>query len=105
MAIRCGCTGSSTGNDQAYDRAIVIHGAPYVSEKFARKQGRIGRSLGCPALSEGIAREVIDTVKGGHGLVFAYYPNPAWLAFSKYLHDCASPGEEPVSVSSLASGL
>jgi len=74
-------------NDRAYDRAIVMHGAPYVSEDFARAQGRLGRSWGCPALREGIAREVIDTVKG-NGLVFAYYPDPAWLAASKYLGDC-----------------
>ena len=85
-------------NDQAYARAIVMHGAPYVSEKFARAQGRIGRSLGCPALSEGIAREVIDTVKGGHGLVFAYYPDPAWLAASKYLlRGCGAAPAPPVS--------
>jgi hypothetical protein len=74
-------------NDRAYDRAIVMHGAPYVSDDFARAQGRLGRSLGCPALREGIAREVIDAVKGS-GLVFAYYPDPAWLATSKYLGDC-----------------
>jgi hypothetical protein len=74
-------------NDHAYDRAIVMHGAPYVSDEFARAQGRLGRSLGCPALREGIAREVIDTVKGS-GLVFAYYPDPAWLGTSKYLRDC-----------------
>jgi hypothetical protein len=74
-------------NDQAYDRAIVMHGAPYVSDEFARAQGRLGRSWGCPALREGIAREVIDTVKGT-GLVFAYYPDPAWLVASKYLGDC-----------------
>jgi hypothetical protein len=74
-------------NDRAFDRAIVIHGAPYVSDTFARAQGRLGRSWGCPALREGIAREVIDTVKG-RGLVFAYYPDPAWLAESKYLGDC-----------------
>ena len=76
-------------NDQAYDRAIVMHGAPYVSDDFARAQGRLGRSWGCPALREGIAREVIDTVKG-RGLVFAYYPDPAWLAASKYLGDCGA---------------
>lgn len=76
-------------NDRAYDRAIVMHGAPYVSEEVARAQGRLGRSWGCPALREGIAREVIDTVKG-RGLVFAYYPDPAWLTASKYLGDCAS---------------
>jgi hypothetical protein len=76
-------------NDRAYDRAIVMHGAPYVSDDFARTQGRLGRSLGCPALREGIAREVIDTVKGS-GLVFAYYPDPAWLTTSKYLGDCGA---------------
>jgi hypothetical protein len=74
-------------NDHAYDRAIVMHGAPYVSDALARAQGRLGRSWGCPALREGIAHEVIDTVKG-NGLVFAYYPDPAWLAASKYLGDC-----------------
>jgi hypothetical protein len=74
-------------NDRAFDRAIVMHGAPYVSDDFARTQGRLGRSWGCPALREGIAHEVIDTVKG-HGLVFAYYPDPAWLAASKYLGEC-----------------
>jgi hypothetical protein len=76
-------------NDQAYSRAIVMHGAPYVSDEFARSQGRLGRSWGCPALREGIAREVIDTVKG-RGLLFSYYPDPAWLAASKYLGDCAT---------------
>jgi hypothetical protein len=76
-------------NDQAYARAIVMHGAPYVSDEFARVQGRLGRSWGCPALREGIAREVIDTVKG-RGLLFSYYPDPAWLAASKYLGDCAA---------------
>jgi hypothetical protein len=83
-------------NDRAYDRAIVMHGAPYVSDAFARAQGRLGRSWGCPALREGIAREVIDTVKG-RGLVFAYYPDPAWLAASKYLADCADPAESASS--------
>ena len=76
-------------NDHAYDRAIVMHGAPYVSDAFARAQGRLGRSWGCPALREGIAHEVIDTVKG-NGLVFAYYPDPAWLAASKYLGECGA---------------
>ena len=74
-------------NDHAYDRAIVMHGASYVSDDFARARGRLGRSWGCPALRDGIAHEVIDAVKG-HGLVFAYYPDPAWLAASKYLGDC-----------------
>lgn len=65
-------------NDRAMDRAIVIHGAPYVSEAFARAQGRIGRSWGCPALDQKVSRQVIDTIKGG-GLVFAYYPQGDFL--------------------------
>lgn len=79
-------------NDNAYERAIVMHGAPYVSEQAIKLQGRLGRSWGCPALREGIAREVIDTVKG-HGLVFAYYPDPKWLESSKYLGDCAASAD------------
>jgi L,D-transpeptidase catalytic domain len=76
-------------NDRARDRAIVIHGAPYVSESFVRSQGRLGRSWGCPALREGIVREVIDRVKGG-GLLFVYYPDQTWLNASKYLGSCAA---------------
>jgi hypothetical protein len=76
-------------NDQARVRAIVMHGAPYVSAAFAKAQGRLGRSWGCPALNEAIARNVIDTVKGG-SLVFSYYPDKNWLQTSKYLGDCAA---------------
>ena len=71
-------------NDRARERAIVIHGAPYVDEGVARAQGRLGRSWGCPAVRAGVARELIDTVRGGT-LLFAYYPDPAWLASSRYL--------------------
>jgi hypothetical protein len=74
-------------NDQARDRAIVMHGAPYVSEAFVKTTGRLGRSWGCPAVSELVARKMIDTVKGG-GLVFAYYPDSGWLKTSKYLGGC-----------------
>lgn len=65
-------------NDRAMERAIVIHGAPYVSEAFARSQGRIGRSWGCPALDQEVSHRVIDTIKGG-SLVFAYAPESDFL--------------------------
>jgi len=74
-------------NDRARDRAIVMHGAPYVSRSFVKANGRLGRSWGCPAISELVARKMIDTVKGG-GLVFAYYPDAGWLKTSKYLGGC-----------------
>ena len=72
-------------NDRARERAIVIHGAPYVDEDLAQAQGRLGRSWGCPAVRAGIARELIDTVRGGN-LLFAYYPDAEWLAASRHLN-------------------
>ena len=75
-------------NDQARDRAIVMHGAPYVSEAFVKATGRLGRSWGCPAVSATVAKQLIDRVKGG-GLVFAYYPD-ARLKTSKHLGGCRS---------------
>jgi hypothetical protein len=74
-------------NDRARERAIVIHGADYVSDAFAKAQGRLGRSWGCPAVRGVIAKSLIDRVRGG-GLVFAYYPDPQFLADSKYVQ-CA----------------
>jgi hypothetical protein len=74
-------------NDRASERAIVMHGAPYVNDDIARTTGRLGRSWGCPALREGVARAIIDRVKGT-GVLFAYYPDSAWLKSSKYLNDC-----------------
>lgn len=74
-------------NDQARARAIVMHGAPYVSREFEQREGRLGRSWGCPALTLAAARKVIDTIGGG-SLVFAYGPDPAWLAAAKQKTEC-----------------
>ena len=71
-------------NDLARPRAIVMHGAPYVSEQFAAQHGRIGRSWGCPAVSQQVAREMIDTLKGG-SVIFSYYPDQQWLGGSSFL--------------------
>ena len=70
-------------NDAALQRAIVMHGANYVDTDFAAKQGRLGRSWGCPALREAVARGVIDVLKDGQ-FVFAYYPDAAWLNATKW---------------------
>ncbi|MEZ1317034.1 murein L,D-transpeptidase catalytic domain family protein [Pseudomonas fluorescens] len=75
-------------NDNAFDRAIVIHGAPYVSPVLARANGRIGRSLGCPAVRPAIAHKLIDSMKGGQ-LLFSYYPDQRWLKSSSYIN-CGS---------------
>lgn len=78
-------------NDLAYQRAIVMHGADYVSEAFVRRTGRLGRSHGCPAVRQEVAYPLIDSIKQDHYL-FAYYPDPEWLASSTFLRcDRAAP--------------
>lgn len=49
-------------NSTALERAIVMHGADYVSQNFIERYGRLGRSLGCPSLPSTIAKEVIETI-------------------------------------------
>ncbi|GAB2500027.1 murein L,D-transpeptidase catalytic domain family protein [Arenimonas alkanexedens] len=71
-------------NDAARDRLIVMHGAPYVDPLQALRQGRLGRSFGCPALRPQVAKQVIDTLKQGQ-LLFAYFPDKQWLGGSRLL--------------------
>jgi hypothetical protein len=59
-------------NDRAEARAIVIHGAPYVSAEAVARLGRLGRSQGCPALSPAAAARVIQLIRDGT-IVFAYF--------------------------------
>ena len=62
--------GLEAQNSNAYGRAIVIHGANYVSGSMARDQGRIGRSLGCFAFEQSTINEVLDRLGEGR-LLFA----------------------------------
>jgi hypothetical protein len=78
-------------NDNAIGRAIVMHGADYVSEAIARDQGRLGRSLGCPAVRREVALPLIDAIRDG-SLVFAYFPLADWLQHSPYLGGCGAAG-------------
>lgn len=70
-------------NDMARERAIVMHGASYVSRAAITALGRLGRSWGCPAVSNKVAKKIINTVRGGSA-VFAYYPEKSWLATSQF---------------------
>lgn len=71
-------------NGNAERRAIVVHGANYVSETIAKSMGRLGRSWGCPALNPKLSTPIIQTIKNG-SLVFAYYPDEKWLRNSRFL--------------------
>ena len=68
-----------------------MHGAPYVDASLGAAQGRIGRSWGCPAVRDAIARPLIDTIRGG-GVIFSYYPDQDWLSSSKFLNECHRSG-------------
>lgn len=64
---------SGSLNDLAFSRKIVMHGASYVNPEAARTYGRLGRSLGCPALRPKMARPIIDALKEGQ-FFYAYGP-------------------------------
>jgi hypothetical protein len=71
-------------NDQARNRAIVIHGADYASEAFAKINGRLGRSLGCPALPTELSTKAINLIKDG-SLLFVFAKNENYLENSPLL--------------------
>lgn len=71
-------------NDAAYRRAIVMHGADYVSDTFATIHKRIGRSWGCPAVPRELSQSMINTIKG-RNLLFIYYPDQNYLSSSEWL--------------------
>lgn len=72
-------------NDRALQRAIVMHGADYVSEDFIKSQRRIGRSWGCPAVPTALARPIINTIKDKN-VIFIYYPDENYLSSSVWLN-------------------
>jgi L,D-transpeptidase catalytic domain len=76
-------------NDKARERSIVIHGADYVSSDFIRKNGRLGRSLGCLAVPEELNKEIIQTIKEGSCL-FIYVPKASYLTNSHIINKITS---------------
>ena len=71
-------------NDRARERAIVMHGATYVDPLQALRQGRLGRSFGCPAVRTAVARPLIDAIKQGQLL----YADAGAAAATSALAEC-----------------
>jgi hypothetical protein len=76
-------------NDKARDRAIVMHGANYVSPEYIKENGRLGRSYGCPAVPEELCGEIIESIKGGSCL-FIYAPISSYISKSHIISKIAS---------------
>ena len=72
-------------NDKANARAIVIHGANYVSERVLHKYGVMGTTFGCPAVPEEMASQIIPVLKNGT-CFFIFYPSKRYLSASKMLN-------------------
>lgn len=88
-------------NNNAFNRAIVMHAGWYVDENFIQKYGRAGRSWGCPALPPDLSKDIIHTIKED-ALFIAYYPSEEWYIQSKYLNCeayCQIPQTEQLRIS------
>lgn len=62
--------GLDPSNNNAEARAIVIHGAWYVSDDMARQHGKLGRSEGCFAFAEDRLGKVLELLGPGR-LIYA----------------------------------
>ncbi|MDP2336769.1 MAG: murein L,D-transpeptidase catalytic domain family protein [Bacteroidota bacterium] len=72
-------------NDNARKREIIIHSADYATEKFIKKNGRLGRSFGCPVLPPDLNKPIIETIKDGTCL-FIYNPSDSYICQSTLLN-------------------
>lgn len=72
-------------NSNARDRYVVVHGADYANPSFIEKSGRLGRSLGCPALPTKVSKDIINLIKG-HSVLFIYHPNEDYAQRSTFLN-------------------
>lgn len=70
-------------NSNARKRAIVVHGANYVSQGTINALGRLGRSQGCPAVPQNQVKMVVDAM-GGKTVLFIN--NTEQFYTSKYLN-------------------
>jgi hypothetical protein len=71
-------------NDNAEQRAVVVHGAEYIGSNRA-DAAYMGRSWGCPAVPQAQAATVINLIKDGTTL-FIYHPSASYIKGSKLLN-------------------
>ncbi len=95
-------------NSNAFNRAIVVHGADYVSNDFIKRQGRLGRSHGCPVVPEELNDKIINVIKNRTVLyidadVKSY--SSVYLNKSKALAKFASENKDKVAFTSTPASI
>ena len=84
--------GIDQSNNNARSRAIVLHGARYVSDAFILQNGRLGWSEGCFAVGLEDVDYLINELQGG-SIIFSYHKD--LMAFSRrYPAEQALSGQE-----------
>lgn len=73
-------------NSEARQRAVVMHGADYVSKDFIKKAGRLGRSLGCPAIPVEIHKDIINAL-ADKTCLFIFHPNEVYEEKSSFKNE------------------
>ncbi|MBW6500106.1 MAG: murein L,D-transpeptidase catalytic domain family protein [Bacteroidales bacterium] len=90
-------------NDKARDRAIVMHGAEYVSRKYINTYGRLGRSFGCPSIPIDKHEEIIRLLSG-RSCIYIYYPDKDYFLNSR-LYSAEKVNEGIYKLQSEGSGV
>ncbi len=72
-------------NDNVRTRAVVMHGSAYVNADRAKARMMMGRSWGCPAVSEAESKQIIDKIKGGT-CFYVYNPDAVYARNSPILN-------------------
>ncbi len=77
-------------NTNAKERAVVVHGAEYVSQSFVNQNGYLGRSHGCPAIPVELTNEIIKTIKGKTAMFLYSAPVTTYKSNFLDLHAAAT---------------
>jgi hypothetical protein len=72
-------------NNNARQRAIVMHTAVYADTSVIKELGRLGRSLGCPTLPLNTFTKIALKLSN-NAIIFHYYPDTNYLKNSVWLH-------------------
>jgi len=85
-------------NDRVRFRDIIVHGSRYVNAEKAEEDGKVGNSLGCPAVPLAISRKIIDYIKGG-SVYFIYHPDEYYNVSSPILNAMIVPPAQLINTS------